>query len=227
MRKPLLLDSTPSIDLINGRPIAEPWLVDNVHAIIEAWEPGALGGIALAEILFGRVNPSGKLPITVPYSVRHLRAIYNHKPTDKVRRYADAPNENLFEFGHGLSYTTFEYSNAELSRPVIEVGENTSLSLNVTNVGEVAGQEVVQLYIRDHFSEVTRPVKELNGFKRITLLPNGEQTVHLNIEPKMLSYIGKNMTTRIDAGDFSIMVGGSSRLSDLEVVRLKVMPRGQ
>ena len=90
--------------LINGRPLAEPWIVDNVSALVEAWEPGALGGTALAEILLGQVNPSGKMPITVPYSVGHLKAFYNHKPTAKVRKYADAPSHNLYEFGDGLSY---------------------------------------------------------------------------------------------------------------------------
>ena len=111
--KAIHASGTPTIVvLVNGRPLAEPWIVENVAALIEAWEPGAQGGKALAEIVFGDVNPSGKLPITVPYSVGHLQSIYNHKPSALIRRYADAPTENLHEFGDGLSYSDFEYGQA-------------------------------------------------------------------------------------------------------------------
>ena len=207
---------------INGRPLAEPWIVDNVSALVEAWEPGALGGRALAEILFGHVNPSGKMPITVPYSVGHLKAFYNHKPTAKVRKYADAPSRNLYEFGDGLSYTDFAYSDVKLSSSSISVGESTTLSVVVSNVGQRSGDEVVQLYIRDNFSAVTRPVKELKGFQRVSLKPGEARRVRFDITPAALGYFGIDMTWQVEPGDFTIMVGGSSRQAELETVILQV-----
>jgi beta-glucosidase len=208
--------------LINGRPLAEPWVVDNVAALIEAWEPGALGGRALAEIIVGQVNPSGKMPITVPYSAGHLKAIYNHKPTATVRKYIDAPTHNLYEFGDGLSYTDFAYSDVKLSRLTMSMGESTQLSVVVRNVGERSGDEVVQLYVRDNFSAVTRPVKELKGFKRVSLAPGAAQEVYFDITPEALGYFGIDMSWQVEPGDFSIMVGGSSRSRDLETVTLRV-----
>jgi beta-glucosidase len=210
--------------LINGRPLAEPWVVDNVAALIEAWEPGALGGRALAEIIVGQVNPSGKMPITVPYSAGHLKAIYNHKPTATVRKYIDAPTHNLYEFGDGLSYTDFAYSDVKLSRLTMSMGESTQLSVVVRNVGERSGDEVVQLYVRDDFSAVTRPVKELKGFKRVSLAPGAAQEVYFDITPEALGYFGIDMSWQVEPGDFSIMVGGSSRSRDLETVTLRVRP---
>tara|TARA_B100000768_G_scaffold6005_1_gene7049 strand:+ start:3075 stop:5384 length:2310 start_codon:yes stop_codon:yes gene_type:complete len=214
---------TPTIVvLVNGRPLAEPWIVDNIPALIEAWEPGALGGRALAEIIFGEVNPSGKLPITIPYSVGHLQAIYNHKPSALVRKYADAPSQNLYEFGEGLSYTEFEYGQVSLSPAIISPGESTRVAVAVTNTGTRAGDEVVQLYIRDDYSRVTRPVKELKGFKRVSLKPGEKRDVYFDISPDMLGYYGIGMKWQIDAGTFSIMVGGSSRRSDLQLAKLRL-----
>ncbi len=211
--------------LINGRPLAEPWIVDNVSALVEAWEPGALGGRALAEILFGHVNPSGKMPITVPYSAGHLKAFYNHKPTAKVRKYADSPSHNLYEFGDGLSYTDFAYSNVTLSSSNISIGESTTLSVVVKNVGQRSGDEVVQLYIRDKFSAVTRPVKELKGFKRLSLEPGEAKRVEFDITPAALGYFGIDMSWQVEPGDFTVMVGGSSRRADLEAIALRVSSR--
>ena len=214
---------TPTIVvLINGRPLAEPWIVENVDALIEAWEPGAMGGKALAEIVFGDVNPSGKLPITVPYSVGHMQAIYNHKPSALVRKYADAPTHNLYEFGYGLSYSEFEYTNVRLSKSKIENNESTQLFVTVKNTSQYAGDEIIQLYIRDKFSQVTRPVKELKGFKRISLKPGEERVVNFAITPDMLAYYNLKMNWVVEPGDFRIMVGGSSRKSDLKSVKLKV-----
>ena len=215
---------TPTIVvLVNGRPLAEPWIVENVDALIEAWEPGAMGGRALAEIIFGDVNPSGKLPITVPYSVGHMQAIYNHKPSALVRKYADAPTQNLYEFGYGLSYTEFEYDNVRLSSSNIDINESTKLFVTVKNTGKYAGDEVVQLYIRDNFSQVTRPVKELKGFKRISLKPVEEREIDFDINPDMLAYYDLKMNWVVEPGAFKIMVGGSSRNRDLKSVRLKVI----
>ena len=216
---------TPTVVvLINSRPLAEPWLVENVDALIEAWEPGALGGQALAEIIFGEVNPSGKLPITIPRSVGHLQAIYNHKPSTYVRRYIDAPTKNLFEFGDGLSYTQFKYGKPTLSASRIAENESTRLSVTVKNSGDRAGDEIVQLYIRDNFSRVTRPVKELKGFKRIHLDAKQSQEVTFVITPDTLAYFDLDMNWRVEPGDFTIMVGSSSRKSDLKTVTLTVKP---
>ena len=214
---------TPTIVvLVNGRPLAEPWIVDNVDALIEAWEPGSMGGKALAEIVFGEVNPSGKLPITVPYSVGHMQAIYNHKPSALVRKYADAPTSNLYEFGYGLSYSKFEYNNVRLAKPRIKNNQSTKVFVTVKNTGDYAGDEVVQLYIRDKFSEVTRPVKELKGFKRVSLKPGEERVVDFEINPDMLAYYNLKMKWVVEPGDFKIMLGGSSRKSDLKSINLKV-----
>ena len=214
---------TPTIVVfVNGRPLAEPWIVENVDALIEAWEPGAMRGQALAEIVFGEVNPSGKLPITVPYSVGHMQAIYNHKPSALVRKYADAPTHNLYEFGYGLSYSQFEYSDVRLSNSKIAQNESTKLFVTVKNMGQYAGDEVVQLYIRDKFSQVTRPVKELKGFQRVSLKPGEERAIDFEITPDMLAYYNLQMNWVVEPGDFKIMVGGSSRNKDLKSVRLKV-----
>ena len=214
---------TPTIVVfVNGRPLAEPWIVENVDALIEAWEPGAMGGQALAEIVFGEVNPSGKLPITVPYSVGHMQAIYNHKPSALVRKYADAPTHNLYEFGYGLSYSQFEYSDARLSNSKIAQKESTKLFVTVKNIGQYAGDEVVQLYIRDKFSQVTRPVKELKGFQRVSLKPGEERAIDFEITPDMLAYYNLQMNWVVEPGDFKIMVGGSSRNKDLKSINLKV-----
>jgi beta-glucosidase len=221
--KAIQASGTPTIVVfVNGRPLAEPWIVENVDALIEAWEPGAMGGKALAEIVFGDVNPSGKLPITVPYSVGHMQAIYNHKPSALVRKYADAPTHNLYEFGYGLSYSQFEYTNVRLSKSKIENNESTQLFVTVKNTSQYAGDEIVQLYIRDKFSQVTRPVKELKGFKRISLKPGEERVVNFAITPDMLAYYNLKMNWVVEPGDFRIMVGGSSRKSDLKSVKLKV-----
>ena len=221
--KAIHASGTPTIVvLVNGRPLAEPWIVENVAALVEAWEPGAQGGRALAEIVFGEVNPSGKLPITVPYSVGHLQAIYNHKPSALIRRYADAPTNNLHEFGDGLSYTQFEYAQARLSSSTIGKSESTKLSVTLLNKGKRAGDEVVQLYIRDDYSLVTRPVKELKGFTRVSLEPGEKREIHFDITADMLAYYDQDMNWQVEAGDFSIMVGGSSRDPDLEVVKLNV-----
>ena len=216
---------TPTVVvLVNNRPLAEPWIVENAAALIEAWEPGALGGEALAEIVFGDVNPSGKLPITIPYGVGHIQTIYNHKPSALVRSYVDAPTRNLYEFGDGLSYTDFAYGDLELSSSEISDGGSVTASIAVTNKGDRAGDEVVQLYIRDDFSIVTRPVKELRGFERVSLAPGQTQTVEFELEPDMLAYYDLDMEWRVEPGDFTVLVGPSSRDSELQKAKLTVRP---
>ena len=226
---------TPTlVILINGRPISEPWISDHVDAIIEAWEPGGPGGTALAEIIFGMVNPSGKLPVTIPYDVGHVRSHYSEKASSFFRDYVDIPSpsngmvngrsRNLFDFGYGLSYTTFTFENIKLSNPAIARDGSVSVSVDVTNSGKIAGAEVVQLYIRDEFSEVTRPVRELKNFQRVDLAPGENRTVEFEITPDMLSYFNLAMKRVVEPGDFSIMVGSSSRLEDLMTAKLSVTP---
>ena len=146
---------------VNGKPISEPWIQNNIPSIIEAWEPGNLGGKAVAEIIFGDINPSGKLPLTVPRSVGQLQMIYNHKPSQYFHKYAFEKNKPLYEFGYGLSYTKFKYSNPKLLNTSFDDDSNIKVEVAVTNIGEMDGDEVVQLYIRDNVSSATRPVKEL------------------------------------------------------------------
>lgn len=208
--------------LVNGRPIAEPWVVDNSAAVIEAWEPGAMGGQALAEIIYGVTNPSGKLPITVPYSIGHTQAIYNHKPSAYKHKYADAPTRNLFEFGYGLSYTEFAFSQPVLDIKSIEKTESTKLSVTVTNSGDRAGYETIQFYIRDNYSEITRPVKELKGFQKIYLLAGESRRVSFTIEPEMLAYYNRAMEWVVEPGAFTLMVGSSSREADLKTIQLRI-----
>jgi beta-glucosidase len=208
--------------LVNGRPISEPWLVENVSAIVEAWEPGSLGGQAIAEILFGDINPSGKLPLTVPYSAGHIQAIYNHKPSATMKRYVDLPSKNLYEFGFGLSYTQFAYSKPGITKSVVNQTESTQVSITVTNSGKRAGDEIVQLYINDAYSQVTRPVKELKAFERIRLAAGESKVVSFTVTPEMLAYYNLAMDWVVEPGNFKIMLGSSSRERDLNTIKLTV-----
>ncbi|MDG2392875.1 MAG: glycoside hydrolase family 3 C-terminal domain-containing protein, partial [Thalassotalea sp.] len=208
--------------LINGRPVSEPWLVDNVDAIVEAWEPGSFGGQAVAEILYGKVNPSAKMPISVPYSAGHIQSIYNHKPSTYFKRYVDSPTKNLYEFGFGLSYSTFTYSDLSIDKSSISKDGSATVTVKVTNTSNVAGDEVVQLYINDNYSQVTRPVKELKGFERISLAAKETKQVSFAITPELLAYYNLAMQYGVEAGDFTLMIGSSSRDSDLKTIQLNV-----
>jgi beta-glucosidase len=208
--------------LINGRPVSEPWLIDNVEAIVEAWEPGSLGGQAVAEVIYGQTNPSGKMPITVPYSVGHIQSIYNHKPSAYFKGYKDAPTRNLFEFGFGLNYTNFDISTPVLADKSISASGKTTVLVTVKNSGKVAGTEIVQLYINDEYSQVTRPIKELKAFKRVHLAAGEEKQVEFDVTAEMLSYYNLAMEWVAEPGNFIIMVGNSSREQDLKIVNLLV-----
>ncbi|MCK5788652.1 MAG: glycoside hydrolase family 3 C-terminal domain-containing protein, partial [Chlamydiia bacterium] len=144
--------------LVNGRPISEPWIEENIPAVLEAWEPGSFGGQAIAEIIFGDVNPSGKLPITFPRSSGQISLYYNHKPSHFFHKYKFTDYTPLYSFGYGLSYTSFEFSNLKISKESISSDETFTVSVSLKNTGEITGQEVIQLYIRDNYSSVTRPV---------------------------------------------------------------------
>ena len=195
--------------LINGRPPAIPELAERAPAILECWYLGQEGGTAVAEVLFGDVNPGGKLPVSFPRSVGQLPLFYNRKPT-AMRGYLFESTRPLFPFGHGLSYTTFSYSAPTVSPAQIPPDGRATVSVEVTNTGERAGDEVVQLYIRAEVSRATRPVMELKGFRRITLAPGERRTVTFEVGPEQLSYHGPDLKRVVEPGRFRVMVGGSS-----------------
>ncbi len=205
-----------------GRPLSTPWIDEHIPAILQAWEPGSFAGQAVAEIVFGKVNPSGKLPITIPRSVGQIQTIYNHKAAHYYRKYTFEKTGPLYPFGYGMSYTTFSYSKPRISEPSIEKNETTTVSAVITNTGKVAGEEIVQLYINDEYSSVTRPLKELKGFKRIALAPGESKEVVFDITPEMLSFYDVNMKFIVESGAFKIMVGSSSKNEDLQSTTLIV-----
>ncbi len=208
--------------LMTGRALSIGWAKDNVNAILNVWEPGQMGGQAIAEVLTGQVNPSGKLPVTVPRSVGQVQTVYNYKHSQYSRLFATNETGALWPFGFGLSYSTFEYSDASLSKPEISASESLKACVTVTNRGPYDGDEVVQLYIRDEYGSVTRPVKELKAFRRISL-KNGESAkVEFDITPVMLQCWGADGKWAVEPGDFTILLGSSSADSDLLPLPLKV-----
>jgi len=210
------------IVLVNGKPISEPWLQDNIPAILEAWEPGNLGGQAVAEVLFGEVNPSGKLPLTVARSVGQLRMIYNHKPSAYFHKYADEKKTPLYPFGFGLSYTKYTYGEPTLSNTSLSGNEKITVSVEVSNTGEFDGEEIAQLYIRDNVSSATRPVKELKGYQRVVLKAGETKAVEFTLDAESLAFYDINMDYCVEPGDFTIMTGSSSAKKDLKITTLTV-----
>jgi beta-glucosidase len=206
--------------LVNGRPPQIVELAERCPAILECWYPGQEGGTAVAEVLFGDVSPSGKLPVSFPRSVGQLPLFYNHKPT-ALRGYLFESNRPLVPFGHGLSYTTFAYSTPTVSPEEIPPDGRATVSVEVTNAGDRAGDEVVQLYIRDEVSRATRPVLELKGFRRITLTPGERRKVTFEVGPEQLSYHGPELKRVVEPGHFHLMVGGSS--AEVKSVGLEVL----
>ena len=213
------------IVLVNHRPISEPWLHNQIPAILEAWGPGSFGGQAVAQIIFGDVNPSGKLPLTVARDVGQLRMIYNHKPSAYFHKYALNKSTPLYPFGYGLSYTNFEYSKPKLSKSILNSDEIVSVSVSVTNTGNYDGDEVVQMYIRDKVSSVTRPVKELKGYQRISLKKGETKKVDFKINKETLAFYDINMEYCVEPGEFKIMTGSSSDDNDLQSIILEVDKR--
>jgi len=207
--------------LFNGSPLSSPYLNDNVPAIFECWYLGQEAGHAVADVLFGDYNPGGKLPITIPRSVGHLPAFYNYKPSAR-RGYLFDSVAPLYPFGFGLSYTTFAFKNVRLEKKEIRVGQSTRVLVDVKNTGKRAGTEVVQLYVRDCVSSVTRPVKELKGFQKILLRPDESRTVALELTPESLAFYDVHMKYVVEPGEFEVMVGNSSSDSDLQKVILTV-----
>ncbi|MBT1280218.1 glycoside hydrolase family 3 N-terminal domain-containing protein [Thermoanaerobacter sp. CM-CNRG TB177] len=201
--------------LINGRPMSISWLAEKIPAIIEAWLPGEEGGRAIADVIFGDYNPGGKLPISIPCSVGQLPVYYYHKPsggrTNWKGDYVESSTKPLYPFGYGLSYTEFLYSNLNISNPKVSTQEGIiEISVDVKNIGKVKGDEVVQLYIHREFLSVTRPVKELKGFKRITLDVGEQKTVIFQLSSEQLGFYNEEMEYVVEPGRVEVMIGSSS-----------------
>ena len=210
---------TPTVlVLINGRPLSIRWAAETIPAIVEAWIPGELGGEAVADILFGDCNPSGKLTITVPRHSGQLPAYYNYMPEKEHwinegwgKAYADMPATPLWEFGFGLSYTKYEYSNLKITPSETGPYGNINVSIDVKNTGNHDGKEIVQLYIRDQIATVTVPVKELKGFEKVPLKSGEQKSVNFTIKHDDLALYNKYMTKVVEPGTFEVMVGSSSK----------------
>jgi len=208
--KAVVETGTPTVMfLINGRPLSINYIAEHVPAILEGWYLGEEGGTAAANVLFGDVNPGGKLPITFPHSVGDLPDFYNHKPSAN-RTYAFSTRKPLYPFGYGLSYTTFHFENLRLEPSQIGVGGTAKAMVEITNTGPREGDEVPQLYIHQKIASVTRPVMQLKGFQRVTLKPGEKKTVEFTITPEMLSLLNVDMHQVVEPGVFEIMVGPSS-----------------
>ena len=209
--------------VVTGRPLSVNWISENVPALIQAWEPGAMGGKALANILSGKVNPSAKLPISIPRHSGQIQMIYNHKNSQYFHKYIDGPSTPLYPFGYGLSYTQFEISAPQVAKAKLTATEDVEVSVEVENRGKYEGTEVVQLYIHDKYSSATRAVKELKDFVRVTLKPGEKKTIRFMVTPDKLAYYNKDMVYGVEKGEFEIMVGSSSSNKDLKKTTIEVI----
>ena len=217
--------------IVNSRPLTFGWIVDNVPAILVAWMGGSQAGNAIADVLFGNVNPSGKLPVTFPRTVGQVPIYYNHlntgRPAEAQNKYSskylDVPWTPQFPFGYGLSYTTFKVSNLQLSAPRIRAADKLTVSVEVENTGTRAGDEVVQLYLRDPVASIARPVKELKGFQRVTLQPGEKKRVEFTIGRNQLAFWNREMRFVVEPGEFVVMVGSNSQ--DVIEAKFEVVER--
>ena len=204
--------------LFAGRPLTINWELENIPSILLAWHPGVEGGNGITDVLFGEYNPAGKITVTFPRNVGQIPIYYNMKNTGRpiieedrfTTKYIDCPNTPLLPFGYGLSYTTFAYSNLKIEDEKVKIPGTVKISANITNTSKVAGHEVAQLYIRDLVGSVTRPVKELKGFKRIYLEPGQTKTVVFDLSTSELKFYGINMDYAVEPGDFKVWIGPSS-----------------
>jgi beta-glucosidase len=201
--------------LVNGRPFAIPWLAEHANAILEAWLPGEEGGAAVAAALFGEVNPSGKLPITFPRHVGQVPIFYSHKPAGSQSNwhidYVQESVQPLYAFGHGLSYTKFEYSDLSIDRQSCKPGESLAISMKVKNSGSVAGEEVIQLYVRDVFATSPRPVKELKAYAKVDLDPDKSKRVTFHLPVNQLAFFNLDLDLVLEPGTIEVMIGSSSQ----------------
>ena len=207
------------IYLMNSNPITLNYAHDRVSAILEGWYAGQETGTAVADILFGETNPSGRMPVTVPRNANKLPAYYNHKPTANTG-YSFENNTPLYPFGFGLSYTNFTYETPTLSKPKMKADGKVLVSVKVINTGKMKGAEVVQLYIRDEISSVTRPIKELKGFKKVFLRPDESSVVEFEIGANEFSFYDVNMSYGVEKGKFQIMCGPNAE--DLKTVEFEI-----
>jgi beta-glucosidase len=203
-----------AIVLVTGRPYAIPDLAARANAVLQAWLPGEEGGTAIAEVLCGEFNPGGRLPITFPRSVGQVPVSYNHKPSAMRSNwyvdYVDETVKPLFPFGHGLSYTTFSYENLSVDPQTASIGETIDIAADITNTGDRRGEEVVQLYTRDEFASLPRPVKELKGYLRLALEPGERKRVTFRLPVGRLAVYDQDLCLGVEAGRFQVMVGSSS-----------------
>ena len=207
--------------LLNGRPLAVPQIAARANALVEGWYLGQEGGNAFADMLFGRVNPGGKLTVSFPHSAGQLPVYYDRHPSAHLNQYLEGPAQPLFPFGHGLSYTKFAISAPRLAAATIRRGESAQISVDVTNRGDRAGDEVVQLYIRDQVSSVPRPVLELKAFERVTLAAGEKRKLTFSLAPDDLAFFDAAMRWVVEPGDFTISLGASS--AALQSVVLQVV----
>jgi beta-glucosidase len=205
--------------LMNGRPMTLEWEDREMNAILETWFAGTMSGPAIIDVLFGDANPSGKLTMSFPRNVGQIPVYYNHKNTGRpisgdqkyTSRYLDVPNDPLYPFGYGLSYTTFSYSDLKLSGTELSSEGKITASVNLKNTGKYAGTETVQLYLRDKVGSITRPVKELKGFRKVTLQPGDSQTISFDITENDLKFYDYNLNFIAEPGEFDVFIGGNSR----------------
>jgi len=218
--------------LMNGRPLTIPWEAEHIPAILETWFLGIQSGHAIADVLFGDVNPAGRLAVSIPRSVGQIPIHYDYRNTGRPQndsdkftsKYIDLPNSPLYPFGYGLSYTKFTYENLNLSKARMKRGESLEISVQVKNTGGRDGDEVVQLYVRDMVASVTRPVRQLKGFKRISIAAGTSKTVTFTVSSDALSFYDLNMKRTVEPGMFKIFVGGSSvggLETEFEIVQIR------
>ena len=207
---------------VSGKPISEPWIEDNIKSIIHAWEPGSMGGKSMGKIVFGEINPSGKMPMTTARSVGQLTMVYNHKPTNYIHKYAFEKTKPLYRFGFGLSYTTFSISKPTLSTSKWDGTGKVIVEVAVKNTGERDGMETVQLYIRDLFSSVTRPVLELKGYKKVNVAPGETKIVTFSLALDDFAFYDREMKYKAEEGEFNILVGNAANLAKLKKTTIQL-----
>ena len=211
--------------LINGRPLTINYIAENVPSILETWYLGMHSGDAIADALFGDVNPGGKLTVSFPRSIGQIPTTYLERPDfigSGKGKYRFSDKSPLFPFGHGLSYTSFTYSQPKLAQQTIATDGSTTVSVDVTNTGDKLGDEVVQMYVRDDFASVGRYLKMLKGFKRITLKPGETKTVTFKLGFNELNVLNQQMKKVVEPGTFTVSVGASSVKKDLQTIKLTV-----
>jgi beta-glucosidase len=205
--------------LVNGRPLAIPWIVQNAHAVLESWMLGVEAGNAVADIVFGKFSPGGRLPVTFPNATGQVPLFYSARSTGRPAdpdlskdstRYIDEPIQPLFAFGHGLSYSSFSYSDLKQSRTTLVPGERIDISVVVENTGSMQADEVVQLYIRDPIASIARPVQELRGFQRIALAPGKKKRVTFSLGPEQFAFFDTRGRWTVEPGRIDFMIGASS-----------------